>query len=121
MALLPRLVRKLRARPMLDVLDLKRELDAGEGVLLLDVRAAAEFAGDLGHIPRGRNVPLEDLPGRLAEFEDRKQRPVRLLCRTDRPSAQAARLLADAGLSNAQVVRGGMTAWCAHGWAVAGA
>ena len=120
-ALLPRLVRKLRARPMLDVLDLKRELDAGEDVLLLDVRTAAEFIGDLGHIPRARSIPLEELPERLAEFEDRKQRPVRLICRTDRRSVQAARLLAEAGFSNAQVVQGGMTAWRAHGWAVMGA
>jgi uncharacterized membrane protein YdjX (TVP38/TMEM64 family)/rhodanese-related sulfurtransferase len=120
-ALLPRLVRKLRARRMLEVLDLKRELDSGEDVLLLDVRTRAEFTADLGHIPRARNVPLEELPGRLAEFEDRKQRPVRLICRTDRRSAQAARLLAEAGFSNAQVVQGGMTAWRAHGWAVIGA
>ena len=120
-ALLPRLVRRLRARPMLEVLDLKRQLDAGQDVLLLDVRTPAEFTAGLGHIAQARNVPLEELPGRLAEFEDRKLRPVRLICRTDRRSSQAARLLAEAGFNNAQVVRGGMTAWCAHGWAVVGA
>jgi uncharacterized membrane protein YdjX (TVP38/TMEM64 family)/rhodanese-related sulfurtransferase len=120
-ALLPRLVRKLRARPMLDVLDLKRELDAGEDVLLLDVRTAAEFTADLGHIAQARNIPLEELPARLAAFEDRKQRPVRLMCRTDRRSVQAARLLAEAGFSNTLVIRGGMTAWRAHACAVAGA
>lgn len=120
-ALLPRLVRKLRARPMLDVLDLKRELDAGEDVLLLDVRTAAEFTADLGHIAQARNIPLEELPARLAAFGDRKQRPVRLMCRTDRRSVQAARLLAEAGFSNTLVVRGGMTAWRAHACAVAGA
>lgn len=120
-ALLPRLVRKLRARPMLDVLDLKRELDAGEDVLLLDVRTAAEFTADLGHIAQARNIPLEELPSRLAALEDRKQLPVRLMCRTDRRSVQAARLLAEAGFSNTLVVRGGMTAWRAHACAVAGA
>lgn len=120
-ALLPRLVRKLRARPMLEVLDLKRELDAGEDVLLLDVRTAAEFTGDLGHIAQAQNVPLEDLPGRLAEFEDRKQRPVRLICRTDRRSARAALLFAEAAFRDAQVVRGGMTAWRANDWPVVGA
>lgn len=118
--LLPRLVRKLRASPMLEVLDLKRELDAGEDVLLLDVRTAAEFTADSGHIAQARNVPLEELPERLTEFESRKRRPVRLICRTDRRSAQAARLLAEAGFSDAQVVRGGMTAWRANGWAVVG-
>lgn len=35
-AFLPRFVRKLRATPMLEVADLKRQLDAGEDVLLLD-------------------------------------------------------------------------------------
>ena len=120
-ALLPRLVRKLRAKPMLEVLDLKRELDAGEDVLLVDVRTAAEFTGDLGHIAQARNIPLEELPDRLVELEGRKQRPVRLICRTDRRSAQAARLLAEAGFSDAQVIRGGMTAWLAHGWAVVSA
>ena len=120
-ALLPRLVRKLRARPMLEVLDLKRELDAGKDVLLLDVRTAAEFTAHSGHIAQARNVPLEELTQRLKEFESRKQRPVRLICRTDRRSAQAAGLLAEAGFSDAQVVRGGMTAWRANGWAVVGA
>lgn len=120
-ALLPRLMRELRARPMLDVLDLKRELDAGNDVLLLDVRAAAEFNGDLGHIPQACNLPLEELSERLTELESRKNRPVRLICRTDRRSAQAARLLAEAGFSDAQVIRGGMTAWRAHGRAVVGA
>lgn len=120
-ALLPRLVRKLRAKPMLEVLDLKRELDAGGDVVLLDVRTTAEFTGDLGHIPRARSLPLEELPQRLTELNEYKQRPIRLICRTDRRSAQAARLLADAGFADAQVIRGGMTAWRAHGWPVAGA
>lgn len=120
-ALLPRLMRELRARPMLEVLELKRELDAGEDVLLLDVRTRAEFTADLGHIAQSQNVPLEELSGRLSEFEDRKQRPVRLICRTDQRSAQAAHLLADAGFSDTLIVRGGMTAWRAHGWAVSGA
>lgn len=120
-AFLPRIVRNLRAKPMLEVAALKRQLDTGEDVLLLDVRTAAEFTGDLGHIPRARNLPLEELPQRLTELDEYKQRPIRLICRTDRRSAQAARLLADAGFADAQVIRGGMTAWRAHDWPVAGA
>lgn len=118
-AFLPRIVRKLRAKPMLEVADLKRQLDAGQDVLLLDVRTADEFTGDLGHIPRARSMPLEEWPQRLTELDEYKQRPIRLICRTDRRSAQAARMLADAGFADAQVIRGGMTAWCAHGWPVA--
>ena len=120
-AFLPRIVRKLRAKPMLEVADLKRQLDAGEDVLLLDVRPAADFAGEWGHVRDARSLPLEELPQRMAELDGHKQRPIRLICRTDRRSAQAARLLADAGFTDAQVIRGGMTAWRANGWPVAGA
>lgn len=119
-AFLPHFVRKLRTRPMLDVADLKRDLDAGADVLVLDVRPASDFTGEGGHICDARNLPLEELPQRLAELEERKQRPIRLVCRTDRRSSEAARLLADAGFSDAQVVQGGMTAWRAKGWPIAG-
>lgn len=88
-------------------------------MLLLDVRTADEFAGDVGHIPRARSMPLEQFPQRLTELDKYKQRPIRLICRTDRRSAQAARMLADAGFADAQVILGGMTAWRAGGWPVA--
>ena len=120
-AFLPRLVRKLRAKPMLEVADLKRQLDAGADVLVLDVRPASDFTGEWGHIRGASNVPLEELPRRLAEFEERRRRPVRLVCRTDRRSTQAARVLAEAGFTDAQVIQGGMTAWRANGWPVADA
>ncbi len=116
MAFLPRWLRKLRTQSMLGVAALKRQLDGREDVLVLDVRGASEFAGDGGHIPGARNLPLEELPQRLAELEDRKQGAIRLVCRTERRSAQAAHLLAEAGFADARVVQGGMTAWQAQGW-----
>jgi uncharacterized membrane protein YdjX (TVP38/TMEM64 family)/rhodanese-related sulfurtransferase len=114
---LPRLVRRLKAPAMLPVDALKTQLEGGAGVLLLDVRPAADFNGEWGHIPGARSVPLEDLPARLDELEP--GRPVRLVCRTDRRSAQAAALLAKAGFADARVIQGGMTAWRARGWPVA--
>jgi uncharacterized membrane protein YdjX (TVP38/TMEM64 family)/rhodanese-related sulfurtransferase len=120
-AFLPRFVRKLREKPMLAVDTLKQQLDAGDEVLMLDVRPAAEFVGEQGHIAGARNIPLDELAGRLAELEDFRQRPIRLLGRTDRRSAQAARLLAETGFADAQVIQGGMTAWRAKGWPVEGA
>lgn len=116
MAFLPHWIRKLRAKPMPDVDALKRQLDAGEDVLVLDVRGASEFTGEGGHIYGALNLALEDLPNRLVELEDYKQSTVRLVCRTDRRSTQAAQLLTAAGFIDAQPVRGGMTAWHAKGW-----
>jgi rhodanese-related sulfurtransferase len=93
LAFLPRLVRRLRTPPMLPVEALKSQMESGAHVQLLDVRPAAEFTGEWGHIPGARSVPLEDLPGRLDEFE--RDAPVRLVCRTDRRSAQAATALSN--------------------------
>ncbi len=120
MALLPSLVRKLRSQhqPMPNVDDLKRRLDAGEDVLVLDVRGANEFNDLGGHITGAQKFPLEKLPNRLAELEDRKQRAIRLICRTDHRSTQAAQVLADAGFIDALPVSGGMTAWHAKGWPI---
>jgi uncharacterized membrane protein YdjX (TVP38/TMEM64 family) len=52
-AYLPRLVARLRQRPMLPITELKRRLDGGEDLLLLDVRTAADFVGEQGHIAGG--------------------------------------------------------------------
>lgn len=117
-AFLPRFVRKLREQPMLTVEALKHELDSGMDVLVLDVRSASEFVGAQGHIASARNVPLEELATQLTKLDDYKTWPVRLVCRTDRRSAQAARLLNDVGFTDTRVIEGGMTAWNAKGWPV---
>ncbi len=117
-AFLPRLVAHLRAKPMLDVTALKEKLDGGADLLLLDVRTASDFLGEQGHIAVACNLPLEELPERIAELEAHLERPIALICRTDRRSGQAARLLAQAGFADVRVVRGGMTAWRERSWPV---
>ena len=116
LAFLPRLIRRLRTPPMLPVESLKIQLDGGAHVQLLDVRPACDFDGEWGHIPGARSMPLEELPGRLGELE--RDAPVRLVCRTDRRSAQAAAMLISDGFDDARVIEGGMTAWRARGWPV---
>ncbi len=113
---LPRLIRRLRTPPMLSVEALRDQLEGGDRVLLLDVRPETDFNGEWGHIPGARSIPLEHLPARLGELE--RDRPVRLVCRTDRRSAQAESLLAKAGFADVRVIQGGMTAWRDRGWPV---
>ncbi len=117
-AFLPRLIGRLRTKPMLEVAALKAQLDSGADLLLLDVRVNGDFLGEQGHIATARNLPLEELAARIPELETHLERPVALICRTDRRSAQAARLLTQAGFADVQVVRGGMTAWREQGWPV---
>ncbi|MBK6656938.1 MAG: VTT domain-containing protein [Proteobacteria bacterium] len=113
---IPRLVRTLREPPMLTVETLRAELESGARMLLIDVRPAADFRGEWGHIPGARSVPLEALPG---EFDERDHdRAIRLVCRTDRRSSQAKDVLTRAGYTDVRVVQGGMSAWRERGWAV---
>jgi len=115
-AFLPRLISKLRERPMLEVEELKRRLDAGEDLFLMDVRTAADFVGEQGHLIAAHNLPLEELADRLDELGEDPERTIAIVCRTDRRSAKAAALLTRRGLADVHVVRGGMTAWLDHGW-----
>lgn len=117
-AFLPRLIARLRQRPMLAVEALKQRLDHGDDVLILDVRNAEDYAGEQGHIAGSRNIPLEQLEQRRDELGDYQERPVALVCRTDRRSAKAAQLLAQAGFGDVHVVRGGMTRWRELGYPV---
>ena len=114
-AFLPPVVRRLRQKPMLDVDALKARVERAQGVIL-DVRTAAEFAGEQGHIGGALNIPLEELEARLGELGGDPAHPIAIVCRTDRRSAKGATLLARHGFLDVRVVRGGMTAWLANGW-----
>ncbi len=114
-AFLPRLVVALRRGPGLEVQVLRNQLTTANSPLVLDVRSAEEFNGQLGHIPRALNIPLESLPQRLEVLEEWLERPVAVVCHTDRRSEQAASLLEREGFAQVQVVKGGMLAWHAMG------
>jgi len=110
-AFLPRLIGNLRRGPMTDVQTVKRRLDAGEDILVLDVRTPEDFAGEQGHLAVARNIPVEELQGRMGEIAEYLERPVTIICRTDRKSAKAALLLTEEGFTDVHIVRGGMTKW----------
>ena len=109
---------RLRASPRIGVTELRRRLDAREGLLLLDVRTPADFVGEQGHVADATNIPLEDLASRLDELAADRKRPIAIVCRTDRRSDQAAALLVKRGFADVRVVEGGMTAWLGNGWPV---
>src|SRR3990172_6107439 len=64
-----------------------------EGATLLDVRTESEFAG--GHPPGARNVPVQELSGRLGEIQ--KNRPVVVYCHSGSRAMFATRVLRKAG------------------------
>jgi uncharacterized membrane protein YdjX (TVP38/TMEM64 family)/rhodanese-related sulfurtransferase len=117
-AFLPRLIGRLRRGPMMGVVQLKDKLDLQQDVLVLDVRTAEDYIGEQGHIANSKNIPVEDLGSRLTEIADYVERPIAIVCRTDRRSAKAAQLLTGKGFADVHVVKGGMTDWNQQGYEV---
>jgi rhodanese-related sulfurtransferase len=95
----------IEARTLVD--HLKRE----PGPVIVDVRGPDEFQGPLGHVANAMNLPVGELPNRLTEINALKDRPVILICRTDKRSANAAALLRESGFRDVHVLRGGMERW----------
>ena len=121
-AILPRLIGRLRGNALtwVEASELKQRLDRGEAVAVVDVRGPDEFTGPLGHIADAMNLPLGELPGRLTEINTLKDRPVVLVCRTDKRSATAAAMLRASGFSQVSVLRRGMEQWGEAGFPVDG-
>jgi rhodanese-related sulfurtransferase len=55
-------------------------------------------------------MPLNELPSRLRGLV-RENRPVVVVCKTDRRSSIAAQQLQEAGMPDVSVLRGGMEQW----------
>jgi rhodanese-related sulfurtransferase len=107
-------VRRLRDTPtpeQISASELKQRLARREDITVLDVRSARDYTGELGHIDAALNIPLDRLPQRLAELDDVRERPIAVICRTNRMSGQAAELLRRAGFKRVQVVADGMLGW----------
>lgn len=99
----------------IDVPALAERLRTQPDAVVIDVRGADEFAGALGHVAGARNVPVDELPRRIAELGPLAGRPVVLVCKTQMRSAAAAATLRDAGFRDVMVLQGGMVEWNRHG------
>ena len=112
-AFLPRLLNRLRRgkRMTLSSAELRTRLAGSEKITVLDVRAAGDYDGELGHVPGSLNIPFEELPRRISEIEVHRERPLAVICRTNRVSAKAVEWLRGAGFKQALLVEDGMLGW----------
>ncbi len=78
-------------------------------VHVLDVRGAAEFDGELGHLQGAQLIPLDELRDRLDEV--RTDKPVVVVCQTGKRSGLASLILRKAGVERTANIAGGMVRW----------
>jgi rhodanese-related sulfurtransferase len=88
--------------------ELKKRLDGGERLYLLDVRSSEEYAQD-GRIAGSHLLPLPMLAMRLSELP--KDTPIVCVCRSGNRSGVAAEQLARQGFSDVINLSGGMVGW----------
>ena len=99
----------------MDVLNLKRRLDQGEALAILDVREDDERAYAAISLPEGildLHVPLGELPGRFVEVRKAvENRPLVVYCHHGQRSMVAATWLARRGLIDVHNLDGGIELW----------
>ncbi len=94
--------------PDITVEELKRRLDEGEDLFIIDVRELHEYAEfNIGAL----NIPLGTLPMKLYDFDDKMEEEVIVHCRSGVRSATGKALLEQSGFKNVRNLIGGMLEW----------
>jgi len=94
-----------RMQPEMPVSEIKTLIQ--NGALLIDVRSPGEYAS--GHIDGARNIPVDQLQGRLKELGD-PAKPIVVYCRSGARSGSARSLLKGQGYAHVHNL-GAMSNW----------
>lgn len=94
--------------PSITVEELRSRMRANEDLFILDVRQPEEHAA--ARICDGPLIPLGELPARMGELENVRNREIIVYCRSGARSGQAAQFLTQQGFQCTNVM-GGILAW----------
>lgn len=90
----------------MSVKELKRRLDAGDKLVLVDVREPHEHsAANIG----GTLIPMGQIPARMSELDENAE--IVVYCRTGNRSSRVVEFLADSGFAHVWNLTGGIRAW----------
>ncbi len=95
--------------------ELKARLDAGEELVLIDVREPQEWAQ--GMLPGAHPIPRGVLEGQV-EGRIPRHAPILAYCASGNRSALAAKSLAEMGYEKVESLEGGFGAWAKAGYPV---
>lgn len=93
----------------ISVNELKRRLDAGEPLTLVDIRERDEFVQ--GYIPTAKFIPRGHLELQIEQHQQDRDQPVVLYCAGGVRSVLAARNLKEMGYNDVISVVGGFNGW----------
>lgn len=92
--------------PQLSVKDLKRRIDSGEKLFILDVREPFEYQiANIG----GKLIPQNEVPQRLSEID--RNREIIVQCKSGGRSQRIAEFLKQSGYPKVANLAGGILAW----------
>jgi len=92
--------------PQVSAKELKRRMDAGENLFILDVREPFEYQiANIG----GKLIPQNDVPQRIGEID--RDREIIVHCKAGGRSQRIAEYLKHAGFPNVANLAGGILAW----------
>jgi len=80
-----------------------------ENAKVVDIRPREEFRA--GHLPEALNIPARDLPKRMSELDAFKEMPIILICKTGTTAGASGSILAKAGFTKLNKLRGGILEW----------
>ncbi len=97
----------------LEVSDLRAAMESDEAPVLIDVRAPDVHARQ--HVTGTRNIPVAELPDRLAELPEEREHPIVTVCTVGNLSIHGMLVLQSLGYSNVRSLNGGTVAWAKQG------
>ena len=106
---MPAVEGQARDLPRLQAFELQHRRDAGDPLMLVDVRDPDEF--ERARIGGATLIPLAELEARLAELDDWRDRPVVVHCHHGPRSERACELLLERGFVQVHYLDGGIEAW----------
>jgi rhodanese-related sulfurtransferase len=86
---------------------LKARLDAGEDIVIVDVREDWELRQS--KVARAMHIPMDDIPAALDRIP--KDKPVVIMCHVGERSAQVVYWLRYKGYTNVYSLEGGISRW----------
>ena len=89
--------------------DLLERMEEKKEQLILDVRSNREYKK--GHIKGAVHIPFDELPDRLKEVEDYKNKDIILYCQSGRRAGIAAKTLDKAGFTHLLHLDGDWGEW----------